>query len=151
MRRLVALQRMSSPTRTRRSRSPHHTIRFILHTSDSIRIRASLPYVLAFRPTLFLADLFIDDAQGLPKEWQQLLQDSGVSQEEQAAHPQAIAEIVAFYQDATKGTAPGGEQDDVWKKFGKAPPAARYGGPGPIQFEQPVSWLFPLQARGGGG
>ena len=41
--------------------------------------------------------------QGLPKEWQQLLSDSGVSQEEQAAHPQAVAEIVAFYQDATKG------------------------------------------------
>lgn len=83
--------------------------------------------------------------QGLPKEWQQLLQDSGVSKEEQAAHPQAVAEIVAFYQDATKGigAAPGAEQDDVWKKFGQAPPppsaSSKYGGPGPIQFEQPVS------------
>ncbi|GAA5981266.1 hypothetical protein JCM11641_005628 [Rhodosporidiobolus odoratus] len=57
---------------------------------------------------------------GLPKEWQQLLQNAGVSREEQAAHPQAVAEIVAFYQDATKGmTAPlGAEQDDVWMKFG---------------------------------
>ncbi|GAA6035668.1 hypothetical protein JCM8097_004961 [Rhodosporidiobolus ruineniae] len=55
---------------------------------------------------------------GLPKEWQQLLQNAGVSREEQAAHPQAVAEIVAFYQDATKGlTAPLGEQDDVWMKF----------------------------------
>ncbi|KAI5477997.1 hypothetical protein MNV49_005689 [Pseudohyphozyma bogoriensis] len=78
---------------------------------------------------------------GLPKEWQQLLQDSGVSKEEQAAHPQAIVDIVAFYQAATKGTGapPGTEEDDVWDKFGKAPvpPAAGVGGPGPIQFEQP--------------
>ncbi|KAL8279411.1 hypothetical protein RQP46_008223 [Phenoliferia psychrophenolica] len=73
---------------------------------------------------------------GLPKEWQQLLSDSGVSQEEQAAHPQAIVDIVAFYQDATKGIggAPGADEDDVWKKFGKAPGGP---GPGPIQFEQP--------------
>ncbi|GAA5888065.1 hypothetical protein JCM5296_005422 [Sporobolomyces johnsonii] len=72
---------------------------------------------------------------GLPKEWQQLLQNAGVSREEQAAHPQAVAEIVAFYQDATKGmgAAPGAEQDDVWTKFGKAQGA----GPGPMTFEQP--------------
>ncbi|GAA5852294.1 hypothetical protein JCM8547_006727 [Rhodosporidiobolus lusitaniae] len=59
---------------------------------------------------------------GLPKEWQQLLQNAGVSREEQAAHPQAVAEIVAFYQDATKGLTapPGTESDDVWMKFGKA-------------------------------
>lgn len=64
-----------------------------------------------------------------------MLSDSGVTQEEQAAHPQAVADIVAFYQDATKGMgAPAGaEQDDVWKKFGKNPNS------GPIQFEQPVS------------
>ncbi|KAM0749347.1 PBD-domain-containing protein, partial [Meredithblackwellia eburnea MCA 4105] len=60
---------------------------------------------------------------GLPKEWQQLLSDSGVSQEEQAAHPQAIVDIVAFYQDATRGmnAAPGAEQDEVWNKFRKTP------------------------------
>ncbi|KAK4701400.1 hypothetical protein P7C70_g4831, partial [Phenoliferia sp. Uapishka_3] len=77
---------------------------------------------------------------GLPKEWQQLLSDSGVSQEEQAAHPQAIVDIVAFYQDATKGMgAPNGtDQDDVWTKFGKPVAGAPGpGGPGPIQFEQP--------------
>ncbi|GAA5912300.1 uncharacterized protein JCM6883_003315 [Sporobolomyces salmoneus] len=60
---------------------------------------------------------------GLPKEWQQLLQNAGVSREEQAAHPQAVAEIVAFYQDATKGmgVAAGDEKDDVWKKFKHGP------------------------------
>ncbi|KAH8918483.1 PBD-domain-containing protein, partial [Atractiella rhizophila] len=35
---------------------------------------------------------------GLPKEWQQLLSASGISKQEQEAHPQAIADIVRFYQ-----------------------------------------------------
>ncbi|GAA5841947.1 hypothetical protein JCM9279_003166 [Rhodotorula babjevae] len=65
---------------------------------------------------------------GLPKEWQQLLQNAGVSREEQAAHPQAVAEIVAFYQDATKGmTAPLDTEDDVWMKFDKAQKGAAGG------------------------
>ncbi|GAA5984877.1 hypothetical protein JCM5350_002593 [Sporobolomyces pararoseus] len=74
---------------------------------------------------------------GLPKEWQQLLQNAGVSREEQAAHPQAVAEIVAFYQDATKGmgVAAGDEKDDVWKKFAHGPEGANGGVVG--NFEQP--------------
>ncbi|KAH9821953.1 putative serine/threonine protein kinase [Melampsora americana] len=54
---------------------------------------------------------------GLPKEWQVRLQESGISKQEQEAHPQAVKDIVAFYQDATKGD---GEVqfDDVWHKFG---------------------------------
>ncbi|KAG0653859.1 signal transducing kinase of the PAK [Rhodotorula mucilaginosa] len=90
---------------------------------------------------------------GLPKEWQQLLQNAGVSREEQAAHPQAVAEIVAFYQDATKGLAapPGTEQDDVWNKFRQA-----QGNHGPVQgktsrsglqsFEQPRAAPLPPSA-----
>ncbi|KDE06192.1 STE/STE20/PAKA protein kinase [Microbotryum lychnidis-dioicae p1A1 Lamole] len=64
----------------------------------------------------------IGEFTGLPKEWQQLLQDSGVTKEEQAAHPQAVAEIVAFYQDVTKvaDAQAGAEQDDVWNKMGHA-------------------------------
>lgn len=54
---------------------------------------------------------------GLPKEWQQLLQESGISRQDQEANPQAVMDIVAFYQDATKGA---GNDDDVWKKFGGA-------------------------------
>ena len=66
---------------------------------------------------------------GLPKEWQQLLSDSGISKQEQLAHPQAVVDIVAFYQDATKKETvrPGAEDDDVWQKFGAAHPAAVYG------------------------
>ncbi|PWN93583.1 Pkinase-domain-containing protein [Acaromyces ingoldii] len=54
---------------------------------------------------------------GLPKEWQQLLQESGISRQDQEANPQAVMDIVAFYQDATKGV---GNDDDIWKKFGGA-------------------------------
>lgn len=54
---------------------------------------------------------------GLPREWQTLLQNSGISKEDQAANPQAVMDIVAFYQDATQN----GEEDEaVWKKFGGA-------------------------------
>lgn len=36
---------------------------------------------------------------GLPKEWQQLLQESGISRLEQERNPQAVMEIVKFYQE----------------------------------------------------
>ncbi|KAI0272405.1 kinase-like domain-containing protein [Gloeopeniophorella convolvens] len=49
---------------------------------------------------------------GLPKEWQQLLQDSGISRTEQEKNPIAVMEIVKFYQEG------GG---DVWDKMGHAP------------------------------
>lgn len=60
---------------------------------------------------------------GLPKEWQQLLSDSGISKQEQLQNPQAVVDIVAFYENATKKEQgrPGGEDDDVWKKFGGSP------------------------------
>lgn len=54
---------------------------------------------------------------GLPREWQQLLQDSGISKQDQEANPQAVMDIVAFYQDATQHAS---EEDAVWKKFGGA-------------------------------
>jgi p21-activated kinase 1 len=47
---------------------------------------------------------------GLPKEWQQLLQDSGISRIEQEKNPQAVMEIVKFYQE--------GSGRDVWDKMG---------------------------------
>ncbi|CBQ69005.1 Ste20-like protein kinase; has effect on mating [Sporisorium reilianum SRZ2] len=53
---------------------------------------------------------------GLPKEWQQLLQESGISRQDQEANPQAVMDIVAFYQDATKSES----GNDVWKKMGAA-------------------------------
>lgn len=51
---------------------------------------------------------------GLPKEWQQLLQESGISRTEQEKNPQAVMEIVKFYQEG------GG---DVWDKMAPAGPS----------------------------
>ncbi|CAG8449031.1 14975_t:CDS:10 [Acaulospora morrowiae] len=61
---------------------------------------------------------------GLPKEWQQLLQDSGISKQDQQAHPQAVLDIVKFYQDTEGGKNP----NAIWEKFTnatieKTPPA----------------------------
>lgn len=46
---------------------------------------------------------------GLPKEWQQLLQESGISRSEQEKNPQALMEIVKFYHEG---------HGDVWDKLG---------------------------------
>ncbi|KAH8104231.1 P21-Rho-binding domain-containing protein, partial [Phellopilus nigrolimitatus] len=50
---------------------------------------------------------------GLPCEWQQLLRDSGISRSEQEKNPQAVMEIVKFYQE---GRAEG--FNSVWDKMG---------------------------------
>ena len=50
---------------------------------------------------------------GLPKEWQQLLQDSGISRSDQEKNPLAVMEIVKFYQEGGGG--------DVWDKMVNAP------------------------------
>ncbi|KAJ7281514.1 STE/STE20/PAKA protein kinase [Mycena rebaudengoi] len=47
---------------------------------------------------------------GLPKEWQQLLQESGISRSDQEKNPQAVMEIVKFYQE--------GQAGDPWDKLG---------------------------------
>ncbi|KAH6915987.1 STE/STE20/PAKA protein kinase [Coprinopsis sp. MPI-PUGE-AT-0042] len=50
---------------------------------------------------------------GLPKEWQQLLQESGISRSEQEKNPQAVMEIVKFYQEG---------HGDAWDKLGNLAP-----------------------------
>lgn len=51
---------------------------------------------------------------GLPREWQQLLHDSGISRSEQEKNPQAVMEIVKFYQEGQGGR----REDEVWEKMG---------------------------------
>ncbi|KAF9080883.1 signal transducing kinase of the PAK [Mortierella sp. AD031] len=58
---------------------------------------------------------------GLPKEWQQLLQESGISKQDQAAHPQAVIDIIGFYTDSQEGK----QSDAVWKKFAHPPEAPK--------------------------
>ncbi|KAF0530525.1 Pkinase-domain-containing protein [Gigaspora margarita] len=77
---------------------------------------------------------------GLPKEWQQLLQESGISKEDQQAHPQAVLEIVKFYQDNTAG----GGKNSIWEKFphtNPSPPSSLPTSPNMVDkpFENPRS------------
>ncbi|KAG9080125.1 signal transducing kinase of the PAK [Ceratobasidium sp. 370] len=62
---------------------------------------------------------------GLPLEWQQLLSDSGISRLEQERNPEAVMEIMKFYQE-TQGAATVG---DVWDKMN--PSASQNGSPSP--------------------
>ncbi|KAF9543915.1 signal transducing kinase of the PAK [Mortierella hygrophila] len=64
---------------------------------------------------------------GLPKEWQQLLQESGISKQDQAAHPQAVIDIIGFYTDSQEGK----QNDAVWQKFGHNPADSKPGKPSP--------------------
>lgn len=49
----------------------------------------------------------------MPKEWQRLLEESGITKKEQEQNPQTIMDIVTFYKD----TAEGKGDDVVWHKF----------------------------------
>ncbi|KAI8800609.1 kinase-like domain-containing protein [Cladochytrium replicatum] len=62
---------------------------------------------------------------GLPKEWQILLAEAGITKEQQQAHPQAVLDIIGFY------SAGGTKLDDqyVWTKFNNA--IAQQGGSSP--------------------
>ncbi|KAJ3087884.1 signal transducing kinase of the PAK [Physocladia obscura] len=53
---------------------------------------------------------------GLPKEWQTILQAAGISKQDQDANPQAMIDIIGFYNDKNAGKLAEG----VWEKFGKA-------------------------------
>ncbi|KAI9262156.1 hypothetical protein BDA99DRAFT_69179 [Phascolomyces articulosus] len=54
---------------------------------------------------------------GLPREWQVLLQQSGISKREQLANPQAVLDVIGFYKETREQT-----EDGVWEKFGNAHP-----------------------------
>lgn len=52
---------------------------------------------------------------GMPKEWEKLLQDSGISKTEAEQHPQAVRDVMAFYTQDPKD-----QEAAIWNKFGKA-------------------------------
>ncbi|KAG0294968.1 signal transducing kinase of the PAK [Linnemannia gamsii] len=71
---------------------------------------------------------------GLPKEWQQLLQESGISKQDQAANPQAVIDIIGFYTDSQES-----KQNDVWQKFGHNPADGKPGKPTPSSTMSSIS------------
>ncbi|KAF5102640.1 hypothetical protein D0Z03_000385 [Geotrichum reessii] len=52
---------------------------------------------------------------GMPKGWEKLLQESGISQTEAEQHPQAVRDVMAFYTQDPKD-----QEAAVWNKFGHA-------------------------------
>ncbi|KIM21626.1 hypothetical protein M408DRAFT_18349 [Serendipita vermifera MAFF 305830] len=56
---------------------------------------------------------------GMPKEWQTLLQESGITRQEQEKNPQALMEVVKFYQEGGLGGVM--NNDNIWDKMGHAP------------------------------
>ncbi|KAF2398615.1 Pkinase-domain-containing protein [Trichodelitschia bisporula] len=53
---------------------------------------------------------------GLPPEWQRILQQNGISEQEQKQNPDAVMKIVDFY----KGNADQKSDENVWHKFENA-------------------------------
>ncbi|KAJ1652316.1 hypothetical protein IWQ61_007319 [Dispira simplex] len=49
---------------------------------------------------------------GLPREWSIMLREAGISKQEQQANPQAVIDVVNFYQDSTNSNL-----DAVWTKM----------------------------------
>ncbi|PVI02867.1 Pkinase-domain-containing protein [Periconia macrospinosa] len=51
---------------------------------------------------------------GLPREWQRMLQQNGITEQEQKQNPQAAVDVVTFYKD----NADKGGDDAIWDKMG---------------------------------
>ncbi|KAG9242796.1 BcSTE20, mitogen-activated protein kinase [Calycina marina] len=49
---------------------------------------------------------------GLPKDWQRMIEDSGITKKEQQQHPQTIVDIVGFYKENAEKSG-----EEVWEKF----------------------------------
>ncbi|KAJ1774065.1 hypothetical protein LPJ74_000164 [Coemansia sp. RSA 1843] len=49
---------------------------------------------------------------GLPREWSVMLREAGISKQDQEANPQAVVEVMRFYQENTKH-----HDDMVWRKM----------------------------------
>ena len=59
---------------------------------------------------------------GLPREWQNLLEQSGISRHEQQAHPQAVLDIIGFYSE-NMGGGPDGTPSNGKTRKGPTPPS----------------------------
>ncbi|GJE90948.1 Pkinase-domain-containing protein [Phanerochaete sordida] len=101
----------SGTTATKSKKGMFNFMSDLLNTSK--RIEISTPY-----DPVHLTHVGFNSSTGeftgLPKEWQQLLQESGISKSEQEKNPQAVMEIVKFYQE-------GRGEGSVWDKMGAIP------------------------------
>lgn len=80
------------------------------NSSPEINIKISTPF-----NAKHVAHVGVDDNgsyTGLPIEWERLLSASGITKKEQQQHPQAVMDIVAFYQDTNENP-----DEAAFKKF----------------------------------
>lgn len=54
--------------------------------------------------------------QGLPKEWQRLINESGISEKERRENPQTMIDVLTFYKETTERPA----EDQSLEKFHNA-------------------------------
>jgi len=85
-----------------------------LSSQGSSATDSSMKISTPFNPK-HVAHVAVDDDgtyTGLPVEWERLLSASGISKKEQEQHPQAVMDIVAFYQDSNENP-----EETVFRKF----------------------------------
>ncbi|GME23651.1 PAK-box/P21-Rho-binding protein [Neofusicoccum parvum] len=84
---------------------------------------------------------------GLPREWQNILKANGITEQDQTQHPEALVEVVNFFQESQGGRA----DEHIWDKLGHAQPSnnqatPQQGGMTPLM-SPPVSPRFPRNAE----
>lgn len=87
------------------------------NSSDSFSagtIKISQPYDMKV-VTHVGVDYDTGEFTGMPKEWEKLLSDSGITKVEAEQHPQAVRDVMAFFTNA-----PAEQESHVWEKFGQA-------------------------------
>lgn len=83
-------------------------------SANSSAIKISQPFEMVHL-THVGVDYDTGEFTGMPKEWEKLLQESGISKTEAEQHPQAVRDVMAFYTQDPKD-----QEAAVWNKFGKA-------------------------------
>ncbi|KAJ4150236.1 hypothetical protein LMH87_010994 [Akanthomyces muscarius] len=80
---------------------------------------------------------------GLPKEWQRLINESGIPEKERRENPQTMVDILQFYKETTE-KAP---EDQVLEKFGHAgAERSQYASPNPSNPASPT--MYPTNYMG---
>ncbi|KAK8210731.1 serine/threonine-protein kinase ste20 [Phyllosticta capitalensis] len=83
---------------------------------------------------------------GLPREWQNILKANGITEKDQTEHPEALVEVVNFFQESQGGRA----DEHIWDKLGHAHPSGYPTTPGggmTPMMSPPVSPRFPRNAE----
>lgn len=83
----------------------------------------------------------------MPREWQNILKANGITEQDQTQHPEALVEVVNFFQESQGGRA----DEHIWDKLGHAQPSGTVttpvaGAMTPLM-SPPVSPRFPRNAE----